>query len=143
MARRCATNKCPDISEMLPLDIPLGFLGETLDGRAGSCRARRRSNNFLTFFADASAPALAVTVNGANHMSFIDDVDSCGLTCSFCQMPTLDNEEVNALARAYVVAFYGKYLKGEAGYDTFLTGGAAQERYVDPGLVDVRREVSR
>lgn len=134
-SQMCDPNKCPDVSEMLPLDIPLGFLGEVLDGSGGFMPCAPAEHNFLSFFADAAAPALAVTVNGANHMSFIDDVAGCGLTCSLCKMPTLDNEEVNRLARAYVVAFYGLYLKGEAGYETFLTGDAAQLRYVDPGLV--------
>lgn len=137
-SQMCDQVKCPDISAMLPIDKPLGFVGETLDGSGGFMPCAPQDNNFLTFFAEASGPALAVTVNGANHMSFLDDVDSCGFTCNFCQMPTLDNDTVNALARAYVVAFYGKYLKGEAGYDTYMIGAAAQERYIEPGLVDVQ-----
>jgi chlorophyllase len=137
-SQMCDQVKCPDISAMLPIDKPLGFVGETLDGSGGFMPCAPQDNNFLTFFAAASGPALAVTVNGANHMSFLDDVDSCGFTCNFCQMPTLDNDTVNALARAYVVAFYGRYLKGEAGYDTYLIGAAAQERYIEPGLVDVQ-----
>jgi len=134
-SQMCDAQKCPDVTDMLPLDVPLGFLGETLDGSGGFMSCAPEANNFLTFFAAASAPALAVTVNGANHMSFLDDVASCGLTCSLCKMPTLDNATVNRLARAYVVAFYGLYLKGEPGYETFLTGDAAQTRYVGPGLV--------
>lgn len=134
-SQMCDADKCPDVSDMLPLDIPLGFLGEVLDASGGFMPCAPADDNFLTFFADASAPALAVTVNGANHMSFLDDVAGCGFTCSLCKMPTLDNEEVNRLARAYVVAFYGRYLKGEAGYETFLTGEVAKLRYVDPGLV--------
>lgn len=68
-------------------------------------------------------------------MGFADDVAGCALRYNLCKMPTLDNEEVNRLARAYVVAFYGRYLKGEAGYEAFLTGEVAKLRYVDPGLV--------
>jgi len=127
---------CPDVSGMLPIAIPLGFLGETLD-TAGFMACAPAAENFTTFYAEADAPALQVTVNGANHMSFLDDVASCGITCSFCQMPTLENAEVNDLARAYVVAYYGRYLRGNAGYDTYLTGAEAQQRYVDPGLVTI------
>lgn len=134
-SQMCDAQKCPDVTEMLPLDVPLGFLGETLDASGGFMPCAPEANNFSTFFAAASAPALAVTVLGANHMSFLDDVASCGFTCNFCQMPTLDNATVNRLARAYVVAFYGLHLKGVAGYETFLTGDAAQTRYVGPGLV--------
>lgn len=134
-SQMCDPQKCPDISAMLPADVPLGFVGETLDGSGGFMPCAPQADNFLSFFAAAAAPALAVTVNGANHMSFLDDAAGCGLVCSFCKMPTLDNAVVNALARAYVVAFYGRYLKGEAGYAAYLTGAVAQERYVEPGLV--------
>lgn len=134
----CDAQKCPDVTDMLPLDIPLGFVGETLDASGGFMSCAPEANNFLKFFAEATTPALAVTVKGANHMSFLDDVGSCGITCSFCQMATLDNQTVNALARAYVVAFYGRHLKGEAGYEDYLFGAAAQERYVEPGLVSIQ-----
>ncbi|PCC69700.1 Chlorophyllase enzyme [Nannocystis exedens] len=127
---------CPDVSGMLPIAIPLGFLGETLD-TAGFMACAPAAENFTTFYAEASAPALQVTVHGANHMSFLDDVGSCGITCSFCQQPTLDNAVVNDVARAYVVAYYGRWLRGNAGYDTYLTGAEAQQRYVDMGLVTI------
>jgi hypothetical protein len=94
-------------------------------------------DNFTTFYAAAASPALQVTVDGANHMSFIDDVASCGITCAFCQQPTLANATVNDLARAYVVAFYGRHLRNNPGYDTYLTGAEAQARYVDEGLIAI------
>ena len=134
----CDQVKCPDVSNMLPTDIPLGFVGETLDGAGGFMPCAPAADNFLTFYAKASGPALAVTVKGANHMSFIDDVASCGVTCSFCQKPTLDNATVNALSRAYVVAFYGRYLRDNAGYDTYMTGVEAKQRYVDMGLIAIQ-----
>jgi predicted dienelactone hydrolase len=127
---------CPDASAMLPIAIPLGFLGETLD-TAGFMACAPAAENFTTFYTEANAPALQVTINGANHMSFLDDVASCGITCSFCQQPTLDNAVVNELARAYVVAYYGRWLRDEPGYDTYLTGAEAQQRYVDMGLVTI------
>ncbi len=131
----CDQVKCPDVSNMLPIDIPLGFVGETLDGEGGFMPCAPAADNFLTYYKNATAPALAVTVNGANHMSFIDDVASCGITCNFCKMPTLTNKVVNDLSRAYVVAFYSRYLKDIPGYDTYLTGADAQARYVDTNLV--------
>jgi predicted dienelactone hydrolase len=131
----CDQVKCPDVSNMLPIDIPLGFVGETLDGEGGFMPCAPAADNFLTYYKNATAPALAVTVNGANHMSFIDDVASCGITCNFCKMPTLTNKVVNDLSRAYVVAFYSRYLKDIPGYDTYLTGADAKARYVDTNLV--------
>ncbi len=136
-ATMCDKVKCPDVSDMLPIDVPLGFVGETLDSMGGFMPCAPAADNFLTYYKKATAPALAVTVKGANHMSFIDDVARCGFTCNLCQMPTLDNAVVNALGRAYVVAFYGRWLKDEAGYETYLTGAAAQDRYVESGLADI------
>lgn len=136
-ATMCDPQKCPDVSAMLPTDVPLAFLGETLDGEGGFMPCAPAADNFLSYYNNAGAPALAVTVLGANHMSFIDDVDSCGITCGFCQMPTLENDVVNDLSRAYVVAFYGRWLKDIAGYDAYLTGAEAQARYVDTGLVTI------
>ncbi len=136
-ATMCDQVKCPDVSNMLPIDIPLGFVGETLDGEGGFMPCAPAADNFLTYYKNASAPALAVTVNGANHMSFIDDLASCGITCNFCKMPTLENKVVNDLARAYVVAFYSRWLKDIAGYDTYLTGAEAKARYVDTKLVTI------
>lgn len=134
----CDQVKCPDVSNMLPTDIPLGFVGETLDGAGGFMPCAPAADNFLTFYAKASAPALAVTVNGANHMSFVDDVVKCGITCNLCQAPKLENAVVNDLSRAYVVAFYGRYLKDNAGYDTYLTGAEAKARYIDSKLISVQ-----
>lgn len=133
----CDQVKCPDVSDMLPIDIPLAFLGETLDGEGGFMPCAPAADNFLTYYKNATAPALAVTVQGANHMSFIDDVAACGITCNFCKMPTLTNEVVNDLARAYVVAFYSRWLKDIPGYDTYLTGAEAKARYVDTKLVTI------
>lgn len=136
-ATMCDMQKCPDVSNMLPIDMPLGFVGETLDGEGGFMPCAPAADNFLTYYKNATAPALAVTVQGANHMSFIDDVASCGITCSFCKMATLENKVVNDLSRAYVVAFYSRYLKDIAGYDTYLTGAEAKARYVDTKLVTI------
>ncbi len=136
-ATMCNQQNCPDVSDMLPIDIPLGFLGETLDGVGGGMLCAPAADNFLTYYQNATAPALAITVLGASHMSFIDDVDSCGLVCAFCKPATLDNAVVTALSRAYVTAFYGRHLRSEPGYDTYLTGAEAQARYVDKQLITI------
>lgn len=127
---------CPDVSGMLPISIPLGFLGETTDSD-GFMACAPKAENYQTFYAAASPPALQVTVNGANHVSFVDDIASCGLSCLFCKQAMLDNATANALAQAYVVAYFGRYLRDNPGYDTYLTGAEAQARYVDKGLVTI------
>jgi len=74
-----------------------------------------------------------VTVSGANHMSFLDDVASCGFLCSFCNAATAPNAQVNDLSVAYAAAFFLRHLQGDAAYDAYLVGAAAQERYVLTG----------
>lgn len=129
----CTPANCPDASSLVPmLTIPTGFLGETTDATAGGFgqACAPAADNYTTFYAGAKTPSLAVTVTGANHMSFLDDTASCGFTCSFCKMATAPNAQVNSLAKAYVVAFYERHLRGDLGYDTYLTGAKAQARYV-------------
>jgi acetyl esterase/lipase len=134
----CDPSECPDVSELMPLDIPTGFLGETLDASGGFQPCAPAADNYTTFYAGATAPSIEVTVLGANHMSFLDDAAGCGFTCSFCNPPTLDNATVNALSRAFVVAFYRRWLLGEVPYDAYLTGAEAQARYVDTGQVTIQ-----
>ena len=63
-------------------------------------------------------------------MSFLDDVASCGITCSFCQTATATNAQVTSMARALMVAFYERHLRGNTAYDAYITGAQAQARYV-------------
>lgn len=121
--------QCPDVSGKLPIALPLGFIGQTTDDTCAP-----PAENYTTFFAEADPPALAVTVHGANHVAFLDDLASCGIACTFCQAGTADPAVVGDLARAYLVAFFGRYLRGEAGYDVYLTGAEAQARYVETGV---------
>jgi predicted dienelactone hydrolase len=138
-AMNCNPTDCPDVSNLMPLAIPTGFLGETIDasgGFFGACAPA--ADNFTTFYAGTTSPSLSVTITGANHMSFLDDVAGCGITCTFCNAATAPDATVNSLAKAYVVAFYRRHLKGEAAYDSFLTGADAQARYVDTGLATIQ-----
>lgn len=134
----CQAPGCVDVSALMPmLDIPTGFLGETTDAMGGFQPCAPAAESYTTFHAKANSPSLSVTVKGANHMSFLDDVASCGFTCSFCNMATLDNATVNGMARAYVVAFYERHLRKNTQYDTYLTGAKAQELYVAPGIATI------
>lgn len=123
----CSAADCPDASNKLPLAIPMGFLGETLDSTAQFGQAcAPAADNFQTFYSSAKAPALSVEVLGASHVSFLDNPFS-----GICKQPSAKNEDVVALSRAMVVAFYERHLKGKVGYDAYLTGSEAQKRYVD------------
>lgn len=134
----CNPPDCVDVSALMPgLQIPTGFLGETTDASGGFQPCAPAAENFTTFYAGTNSPSLSVTVAGANHMSFLDDVASCGFTCNFCNTAMASNATVNAMSRAYVTAFYERYLKGNAGYDTYLTGADAQARYVATGQATI------
>ncbi len=134
----CNPTDCPDVSSLMPtLTIPTGILGELTDAQGGFQPCAPAADNFTTFYAGANPPSFQVTINGANHMSFLDDVAGCGLTCAFCNAATAPQDQVLGLARSYVVAFYERHLRGDAAYDTYLTGAEAQMRYVTPGLATI------
>ncbi|MDC3954934.1 dienelactone hydrolase family protein [Polyangium jinanense] len=136
----CNAPACIDVSAELPIEKPTGFLGETLDSMTGGFQpaCAPAAENFITFYAKAIAPSIAVTINGANHVGFVDNTQTCGFACSACKMPTLDNATVNALSRAYVTAFYERYLRGNIAYNAYLTGAEAQARYVDTGIASIQ-----
>ena len=127
----CTPPACVTVANLLPsLHVPTGFLGETTDATGSFQACAPAASNYTTFYAKANAPSLQVTVTGANHVSFLDDVSTCGTTCSFCKAATAPNAQVNGTARAFVVAFFERYLRGNSAYDAYLTGSAAQARYV-------------
>lgn len=127
----CTAPACVTVAALMPnLHIPTGFLGETTDAMGGFMPCAPAANNYTTFYAQTSSPSLEITALGANHMSFLDDVSSCGITCGFCNMATAPNAQVNAMGRAFMVAFYERRLRGNAAYDAYLTGSQAQARYV-------------
>ncbi len=145
-AMNCTPQSCPDVSDLMPtLTIPTAVLGETIDasGGPGGMSCAPAANNYTTFYASAKTPSLSVTVNGANHMSFIDDPSKCPLLfgvinpCTSCNPATLAQAKALALSRAFVVAFYERYLRGDLAYDTYLTGAQAQARYVATSLATI------
>lgn len=134
----CNPPTCVSVAPLMPgLHIPTGFLGETTDAMGGFMPCAPAASNYTTFYAQTNAPSLEVTVNGADHMSFLDDVSTCGFTCSFCNPATAPNAQVNGMARAYVVAFYERWLRGDAAYEAYLTGAEAQARYVATGQATI------
>lgn len=136
----CTPQNCPDVSSLMgSLAIPTLFLGETLDATNPLGQACAPApDNYATFYAGTPPPSVVVTVLGAGHMSFLDNLATCGFLCSTCQTPTLANATVNDLAKAYAAAFLERYLRGIAAYDTYLTGAMAQARYVDTGLATLQ-----
>jgi len=123
----------PDASS-LSLPIPTGFLGELTDSQGGFQPCAPADRNFETFYTSAASPSFKVEVLGANHMSFLDDPDSCGLVCSFCKPASLDHDQVISLTRSYLAAFFLRHLGNDAAYDAYLTGAIAEQRYEQTGV---------
>ncbi len=134
-----ATECPPATGELAKVSAPVLFLGETLDATGGSFSpaCAPAELNFAVLYAAAKAPAIAVDVLGASHMSFLDN-PNCGLACSACKSPTAKAADVLALARAYTVAFFARHLQGNAGMDAYITGAQAQARYVTPKVVTIQ-----
>ena len=134
----CDPIRCPDASALLPLNIPVGVIGETLDASGGVPECAPAADNFQTFYEAASSPALEVDVLGASHMSFVDDPAACGLPCALCVPATASQQDVLDLARAMTAAFFERFLKGDLAYATYLDGAMAQSRYVSTGRAVIR-----
>ena len=133
------TTECPPAATTLAaLQIPIGYLGETLDANGGTFgqACAPASGNFQVFYGASKPPAFAVDIKGASHMSFLDN-PNCGFTCSACSTATADHDTVLALARNYEVAFFDRHLRGQAGRDSYLTGADAQRRYVASGQATI------
>lgn len=129
----CSPPTCVVVRNLLPaLSIPTGFLGETTDTACAPA-----ADNFSTFYAQAKAPSLKVSAIGASHMSFLDNVATCGLPCSLCQAATAPNAQVNGMARSLMVAFYERHLRGNVAYETYLTGTDSMVRYVATGQATI------
>lgn len=134
-AMSCSPQDCPDVSDMMPLDIPTAFLGETVDATGTFQACAPAAQNFQTFYANTTAPSVSVNIQGANHMSFIDNLAGCGFVCSFCNPATLDGGTVRTITRAYLAAFFERHVRGNTAYDPYIDGAIATQRYVDPGWV--------
>ncbi len=133
----CNPPQCVDVTDAIgKLAIPSGFVGETTDSAGGMQPCAPKMNNFETFYTAVPGPSFKVTVNGANHMSFLDDTNGC-LTCGFCNPATLSQAKVTDLSRSYVVAFFERNLRGIQAYDDYLTGATAQARYVTTGMATI------
>ncbi len=129
---------CPNARDAMPLPIPTGFLGETLDGTgAFGMACAPTATNYDSIYTAATTPSLEVTVLGAGHVSFVDSVAACGLFCSVCRTPTTPQAQVLALAHTYLAAFLERYVRGNMAYDTFLTGAEAQKLFVATSQVTI------
>lgn len=121
------------------LTVPLAVLGELLDSQGGFMQCAPADNNYQQYFENAcsASEALEVTVEEADHMDWIDDRSTCGLTCNACQTGVRDDAETRAITRRVTTAFLEANLRGRDDLRTYLTepdvGTGATVRAQVPG----------
>jgi predicted dienelactone hydrolase len=104
--------------KMATLTAALAVVGETTNGSGGFMPCAPTADNFQTFYAAAPAPALAMTIDGADHMDWVDD-PSCGV-CGFCTAGSAMNERARTATRRLDVAWLRRQLFGDTAMDVWL-----------------------
>lgn len=104
------------------LDVPFAVIGETLDAEGGFMPCAPAADNYQQYFeyACAAPAALEVTVADADHMDWVDDRSSCGITCQFCAEGTTDDATTRAITRRVTTAWLELHLRGRAGAAAYL-----------------------
>lgn len=136
-----AQTECPDSRDALAaVSIPSAFLGEITDSTGGTLgqACAPADGNYTTYYAKAQSPSVQVTIMGANHVSFVDDPEACGVTCAFCKAATAKQADVLGLAYAMSVAFFERHLRGASGYQTYLDGPKVQALWASAGLAAIQ-----
>ncbi|MBN2308202.1 MAG: alpha/beta fold hydrolase [Candidatus Hydrogenedentes bacterium] len=120
--------------ERMPeVDEPILFIGTEYDSIFTPA-----AENYHQFFVHAESPAQELRVLNSDHVSFIDDV---GGILGFMHLAFGNHEDVDdALAKRvavrYLVSWFNVHLKGQAEFQTYLTGEMAQ-RDIDEGRVEI------
>ena len=121
------SNELPDIlpDELQSLSIPIGLVGETTDdGSLGGTQACAPADVNYSHFYDAaiqSSWTAEWTIEGADHMDFVDDTSLC-LSCGFCQDGSADKIQVLSQLRALSVAFFKLHHYQDVTMTPWLTG---------------------
>lgn len=117
-------NGSPSVTpeRMDELTVPIAVLGETLDATGGFSPCAPAEDNYVQYFEHACAApvALEITIDGADHMDWVDDRAGCGFTCSVCRTGTADDAHTRAITRRATTAFLLAHLMGAGGYESFL-----------------------
>jgi hypothetical protein len=112
----------PELMSMIT--VPLALTGEITNSTCtGSfCQAcAPAADNFHQYAIHAVSPSVEIQVNGASHMSFLDN-PSCGLTCSVCPAGTDNPANSARLIHRYLTAFVNLELRQDASARDWLAG---------------------
>jgi pimeloyl-ACP methyl ester carboxylesterase len=120
----------PDIvpEVVAPLTIPVGLPGETFSASGGIMPCAPADQNFLTFYDALTSSSWVArwTLEGADHMDFVDDRMGCGMACSafICANGPGDAPTIRDANITLATAFMRRHLGGEAAMEAYLTGGS-------------------
>lgn len=120
--------------KMASLTAAVAVIGETTNASGGFMPCAPMADNFQTFYAAAPAPALAMTINGADHMDWVDD-PSCGV-CGFCTAGSAPNERARTASRRLDVAWLRRHLLGDMTMEPWL----ASPPEIGSGAATVQRK---
>ena len=105
--------------KMTNLTAAVAVVGETTNGSGGGMPCAPTADNYSTFYAAAKPPALAMTVNGADHMDWVDDA-SCTV-CGFCSPGSASPDLARKVTRRLDVAWLRRHLLADTTMDAWLT----------------------
>jgi len=117
----------PDIGT---LGIPLGFAGASVSSNCSPADA-----NYQVYYSACSPPAVALTIQGAGHMEFVEQ--SQAILAGLCTPSgTASASSVLAIAVHYTTAFFARELLGDSSVGAAF-GGAGAPADVAAGRVQV------
>jgi hypothetical protein len=117
----------PDIGT---IGIPLGFAGATVSSNCSPADA-----NYQVYYAAASPPAVAVSIEGAGHFDFLDQ--SQAIAESYCTPEgTVDPTLALDTAAHYLMAFFARELLGDSSVGAAF-GGAGAQADIAAGIIAV------
>lgn len=105
--------------KMGSLTAAIAVIGETTNATGGFMPCAPMADNFQTFYAASPAPALAMTINGADHMDWVDD-PSCSV-CGFCTAGSAPADRARAASRRLDVAWLRRQLLGDMAMEPWLS----------------------
>lgn len=96
----------------------LAVIGETTDASGGFMPCAPSADDYEQFYAAAPAPAFAMTIDGADHMDWVDD-GTCSL-CNVCTAGTAPPERAHTATRRLNVAWLRSQLFGDTAMQPWL-----------------------
>jgi dienelactone hydrolase len=100
------------------LTAAVAVVGETTNASGGGMPCAPAAENYTTFYNAAPSPAVSITVNGADHMDWVDD-PSC-FVCGFCSPGSAAPELARKVTRRVNVAWLRRQLLDDAAMDAWL-----------------------